>query len=622
MNGGSGADAQERLGRLWLVIALVGLVLGLRLFQMQIIQGAEYRLAAERNRSQLIYQNAPRGRIYDRSGLAVATNAPAFSLIFLPGKGREHEDLHPLAAELAKQLNQDEDEIHEKLQVAVREEAAVRLAENLPQQTMFRLSELKTVYPGVDLIVEARRYYPYGRFASHMLGYMGKMSPYEWKARKTKGYRVDARIGKMGLEKEFEKDLRGRDGGIRMEVDAQGRLKRMLEKLPWEAGSNVYLTIDVPTQKAADEGLRASLTGRGAVVAIDPRDGSVLALSSAPDFDPNALLSPDAEEVQRTIADLPGYNLATSGTYPPGSTFKPLVGLAILNEGKASPDETVFCPGYYDGLGARTFLCWEHKGHKRVAWLEGLAKSCDVYFYTMGRRLGGAKIEEYAKAFGLGRKTRLDLGSEKSGHMFGPETRKAAGRSWYEGDTLNQAIGQGELLVTPLQMAVATAAMANHGTVWRPRYIRKIEYADGSPDSVPVAEKYPGVNAKPESWRQLDMAMQLVISSGTGVQAKIPGLSVAGKTGTAQNPHGDDHAWFIAYAAKPGEPASIAVAVLVEHGQHGASAAVPIARKVILAHFDMEDPALPKPKPKADAAQPAPGPLPAPLPLMTPRGTM
>lgn len=608
---GSSAEAQERLDRLWLVIALAGLVLGLRLFQMQIIQGAEYKLAAERNRSQLIYQNAPRGRLYDRNGSPVATNAPAFSLIFLPGKGREHEDLNPLAQELAKELGQNAEELHEKLQQAVREEAAVRLAENLPQQTMFRLSELKTVYPGVDLIVEARRYYPYGRFASHLLGYMGKMSPREWREHRSKGYRVDARIGKMGLEKQFEKELRGVDGGIRMEVDAQGRLKRMLEKLPWEAGSNIHLTIDAAAQKAADEGLRASPTGRGAVVAIDPRNGEVLALSSAPDFDPNALLSPDAGEVKRVTADLPEYNLATSGTYPPGSTFKPLVGLAVLNEGKASPDENVFCPGYYDGLGARTFLCWEHKGHKRVAWLEGLAKSCDVYFYTMGRRVGGAAIERYAKLFGLGRKVRLDLGSEKAGHMFGPETRKAAGRDWYEGDTLNQAIGQGELLVTPLQMAVVAGALASRGSVWRPRYIRKIEYADGSPEKEGKPEKLGLVPAKEESWRQLDLAMQLVVSSGTGVQARIPGLVVGGKTGTAQNPHGDDHAWFIAYAARPGEPPSIALSVLVEHGQHGASAAVPIARRVILAHFGMDDPALPKPKAKP-GLQALPAPLGAP----------
>jgi penicillin-binding protein 2 len=618
---GPSAESTERLGRLWIVISLVGLGLGLRLFQMQIIQGAEYRLAAERNRSQLIHQNAPRGRIYDRGGLPVATNAPAFSLIFLPGKGREHEDLHPLAQELSKQLGQDAEELHDKLQQAVREEAAVRLAENLPTQTMFRLSELKTVYPGVDLIVEARRYYPYGRFASHLLGYMGKMSPREWKDRRSKGYRVDARIGKMGLEKLFENELRGQDGGIRMEVDAQGRLKRMLEKLPWEAGSNIHLTLDVATQKAADDGLRASVTGRGAVVAVDPRDGSVLALSSLPDFDPNSLLSPDAAEVQRTIAELPEYNLATAGTYPPGSTFKPLVGLAILNEGKATPEETVFCPGYYDGLGARTFLCWEHKGHKRVDWLQGLAKSCDVYFYTMGRRVGGAAIERYAKLFGLGHKVRLDLGGEKAGHMFGPEQRKAAGKEWYEGDTLNQAIGQGELLVTPLQMAVVSAAFANRGSVWRPHYIDRIEYADGRPDFVVKAEKLGLVPAKEEAWRQVDAAMQLVVSSGTGIQTKIPGLVIAGKTGTAQNPHGDDHAWFIAYAAKPGEPSSIAVAVLVEHGQHGASAAVPIARRVILAHFGMDDPALPKPKAKNTLDVPLAPPLPG-APALAPRRAM
>ncbi|MBI2789439.1 MAG: penicillin-binding protein 2 [Elusimicrobia bacterium] len=611
MNRG-GAVPQERLEILWYCIAAAGLVLGLRLAQMQLVQAAEWRLAAERNRSQMIHQNAPRGRIYDRNGVPVATNAPAFSLIFLPGKDRRRQDLKPLAEELARQLDRDPETLLESLEQAVREESAVRLAENLPTQTMFRLSELKTIYPGVDLIVEARRYYPFGRFASHLIGYMGKMGQKEWRERKPKGYRVDSRTGRLGLERIFEDELRGRDGGLRMEVDAQGRLKRVIDKIPFEAGSNVHLTIDSAVQRAADEGLRGTSTGRGGAVAIDPRNGDLLAMSSQPDFDPNAFLSTDPGEVQSTVVGLSEFNNAISGAYPPGSTFKPIVGLAALSEGRVKPDDSVFCPGHFE-LGGRTFLCWEHKGHKRVSWLMGLAQSCDVYFYTTGLKVGGAAIERFARDFGLGSLTKIPLKFEKGGHLFGPETRKKAGKSWYDGDTLNLAIGQGELTVTPLQMAIATGALANRGNVWRPRYIQKIVYADGRPDSVMNSELRQVVSAKKEAWDEVQHAMEVVVSSGTGGGARIPGLIVAGKTGTAQNPHGEDHAWFIVYAAKPGEPASIAIAVLVENGGHGGSTAAPVARKMILAHFGMEDPSAPR-RPAA-AAAPVPAPMPMPLPI-------
>lgn len=606
-----GAVPQERLEILWYCIAAAGLVLGLRLAQMQLVQAEEWRQAAERNRSQMIHQNAPRGRFYDRSGVPVATNAPAFSLIFLPGKDRRRQDLKPLADELARQLDRDPEKLLEDLEQAVREESAVRLAENLPTQTMFRLSELKTIYPGVDLIVEARRYYPFGRFASHLLGYMGKMGSTEWRKRKPMGYRVDSRTGRIGLENIFENELRGRDGGLRMEVDAQGRLKRVIDKIPFEAGSNVHLTIDAAVQRAADEGLRGTSTGRGGAVAIDPRNGDLLAMSSQPDFDPNAFLSTDPDEVKTTVSELSEFNNAISGAYPPGSTFKPIVGLAALSEGRVKPDDSVFCPGHFE-IGGRTFLCWEHKGHKTVSWLRGLAQSCDVYFYTAGLKAGGAAIERYARAFGLGAKTNIPLKNEKSGHLFGPETRKKAGKNWwYDGDTLNLAIGQGELTVTPLQMAIATAAMANRGSVWRPRYMQKIVYADGRPDYVQNPERLGVVPAKDEAWDQVQRAMEVVVTSGTGGGARIPGLTVAGKTGTAQNPHGEDHAWFIAYAARPGEPASIAIAVLVENGGHGGSTAAPVARKMILAHFGMTEPGA---KAAAPAA-PVPAPVPMPLPI-------
>ncbi|HEX4047034.1 MAG TPA: penicillin-binding transpeptidase domain-containing protein, partial [Elusimicrobiota bacterium] len=213
-----------------------------------------------------------------------------------------------------------------------------------------------------------------------------------------------------------------------------------------------------------------------------------------------------------------------------------------------------------------------------------------VYFYNVGLRTGGALIEKYAAEFGIGRKTNVALRGEKSGHLFGPETRRKAGKGWYDGDTLNLSIGQGELTVTPIQMAVVAAALANHGTVWRPHYIQKIVYEDGRPDFVQKPERVDQVVAKDSAWDLVQKAMEVTVSSGTGYPARVPGLIVAGKTGTAQNPHGRDDAWFIAYAARPGEPAAIAIAVLVANGGYGEVVAAPVAKKMILAAFGMPDP--------------------------------
>ncbi len=595
---------KDRLQGIWVIASLIGAALALRLVQLQIVDNVEYRMAAERNSSQIIYQTAPRGRIYDRDGDAIATNEPAFSLIYLPSKTKEKANLKPLAQELGRQLKKDPDEILARLEQAVQEDTAIRLAENLPPQTMFRLSELKTIYPGVDLIVEARRYYPYGRFASHLIGYMSRMDPRSWKRLKNDGYRVDSRIGRLGIESVFERELRGRDGGIRMQVDAQGRLKKELERIPWIAGSNIHLTIDRDIQKAADDALRTSKSGRGAAVVLDPGSGAILALSSAPDFDPNALLSTDPEAVKKTVADLPEFNNAISGTFSPGSMFKTIVGAAGLQTGRVDPKQTVYCPGYFY-LGRKMFHCWVYhaktgpRRHGAVDFLEALEHSCDVYFYTMGLKIGGPTIEKYERMFGLGQKTEIALRGEKSGHVFGPQTRAKAGRGWYDGDTVNLSIGQGELLVTPIQMAVVAAAIANGGTLWRPHYTDRIEYGQGRPDYQQQPEKLGQVELKPEVWDLIRQGMKLVVTGdgGTAHGANFPQLDVRGKTGTAQNSSGADHSWFMGYAGWPGKPPQIAFAVIVENGGESWEGGVPVAHKIIAAAFHLEE-SKPKPKPR------------------------
>jgi len=574
------AASYDRLRMLWVVFYCGVGVLGLRLIQLQVLRNVYYARVAERNRTQIIYQTAPRGRICDRRGEIVATSRPTFSLIYMPGKQQGRGDLAGLASDLASELGLDRDDLLDSLNDAWNEQSAVHLAESLPLKTMFKLSEIKTVYPGVDLVVEAQRYYPRGAFASHLLGYLGKLDRDGWKTLRALGYRIDSRVGRSGVEKIFERELRGTDGEIRMEVDAQGRIKRILGQVGWRPGGNVYLTIDARIQAAAEEALRNSPSKRGAAVVLNPRNGELLAFASVPDFDPNIFLLPAHDPSRTEGVRIPEFNLAISGTYAPASTFKIVTSAAMFNGNRVSPGDRIYCAGTFH-LGNKVIKCWQKKGHGYQDWLNGIANSCDVYFYQMGLRTGGDVIERYEKMFRLGEETKIGLFGEKAGRRFGPEERRRRGKPWYDGDTVNLAIGQGELLVTPIQMAGVIMALANRGTIWRPQFVRKIEYSDGRGTYEPKPEVMGRVDLRPEVWDLLQKGLERVVEAGTGAGVRIPGLLVAGKTGTAQNPHGDDHAWFVCYAARPGEPPAIAAAVLVQHGGHGASAAGPIARKII-----------------------------------------
>jgi len=593
----------ERLNMLLIAFYGGAALFGARLLHMQVIRNVYYSRAAESNRTQIIHQAAPRGRIYDRNGRVIATSRPTFSLIYLPGAEKAPEYLERLAGSLAKELHRKKEDLLSLLQQAQRLESAIHLAENLPLKPMFRLSELKTVFPGVDLVVEARRYYPEGAHGGHLLGYMGKMDKRSWRKLRSRGYRIDSWIGRSGLEKRFENVLRGIDGETRMEVNAQGSLKRKIGEVPWRQGSNLTLALDSRIQKAVEEALRVSPSKTGAAVVLDPRSGAVLAMASIPDFDPNLFLLPDWDEAKDALKDFPEFNRAISGTYAPGSTFKIIVGAAMLEEGKVAPSDTVFCPGRFR-LGRRTFRCWEKKGHRRVDWIAGLTHSCDVYFYKSGLRASGALIEDYSRRFHLGKKTGVILRGENAGNLFGPQARRERKRSWYEGDTVNLSIGQGELLATPVQMAVVIAAVANQGTLWRPHFTERIESSDGRVLYEQKPQELGRVELKPATWELIHQALVSVIKNGTGRRVNIPGLVVAGKTGTSQNPRGEDHAWFVAYAGREGEEPEIAVSVLVEHGGHGSSAAGPVARKALEAAFEIAS-GRPAPRPPAAPAIPA-----------------
>ncbi len=574
--------SQERLDLLWVLASSAALIFIVRLISLQVIGGSYYRELAEKNRTQVISQTAPRGRIYAADGEAIATSKPSFSLIYFPGQTKPGPELDRMARSLAGPLRADFEDLRRTITRAATRETPVRLAENLPSKVMLSLSELKAVYPGIDIIVEARRYYPFGAYLSHLVGYIGKMDSRDWaRLSGDKTYSMDSRLGKAGLEKMYEKELKGKDGGIYLEVDSRGKLNRVLESRKWSPGADIYLTIDSKAQAAAEEGLKKSVSGKGAVVALDPRTGAVLAFASMPDYDPNMFVMSGSEKEGLAAGEvLPEFNVALQGTYPPGSIFKVITSAAILESGRVDPSERVFCPGWYDA-GSRIFKCWEKKGHGNVDFIEGLAKSCDVYYYTMGQRAGALAIEKYERAFGLGRPSGISLPDERSGNVFGPSQRADKKSYWFIGDTLNLAIGQGETLVTPMQAADMIAAVANGGVLHRPYYVDRIVRGDGQVMKRSKPEITGEVRLKDSTWALIREGLHSVVDEGTGRAAQIKGAEVYGKTGTAQNPHGKDHAWFVSYATVNGEPSRVAVAVLVEHGEHGASAAAPIAKAVI-----------------------------------------
>jgi len=573
---------QARLDFIWTLSYGLTLLFLLRLVNLQILNTAHFREIAEKNRTQIIAQSAPRGRIFSFDETAIATSKPSFSLIYFPGQLKTGAETDRMAGALSRQLGADYESIKSNIYRATTREKPVRLAENLPPKAMLRLSELKAVYPGVDIIVEARRYYPFGAYLSHLVGYIGKMDPKEWAARSTdKKYSMDSRIGKAGLEKMYERELKGRDGGIFLEVDSRGRLNRVLESRKWAPGSDIFLTVDSKAQAAAEEGLEKSISGKGAVVALDPRNGAVLAFVSMPDYDPNQFVVSGAEKDKLAPGEiLPEFNVALQGSYPPGSIFKIITAAAILESGRVKPEETFFCPGYYDA-GSRVFKCWEKKGHNKVDFITGLTRSCDVYFYNASQRAGALAIEKYARAFRLGQPSGIALPEEKNGNVFGPGTRAAKKSYWFIGDTLNLAIGQGETLMTPIQAAGMIAAVANGGVFYRPYYVDRIVRGDGQTISLGKPEIMSRVKLKESTWALIKAGLHNVVQGGTGYMARIEGAEMYAKTGTAQNPQGKDHAWFVAYATVDGKPSRVAVAVLVEHGLHGASAAAPIAKAVI-----------------------------------------
>jgi len=585
---------RERVRWLYVLVVLAFLALITRLAFLQIFQGERYTFLSENNRIRLKRIAGTRGMIFDRQGQLLVDSRPSFDLIFTP---EDAEDATGTLSQLARYLGRDEKEL-----LAIFEANKERLAfeeltlgKDVDWPTVVAVETHQLDLPGITLRTRPRRNYAEGPKGAHILGYLGEIGSKQLKALKHQGYASGDEMGQYGLERRWENFLRGQSGGQQVEVDALGRRMRVLHEVPDVPGYTVHLTLDRELQETAF----AALQGKeGTVVALDVNSGAVLAMVSTPAFDPNVFArGVKAEEWRALIKDQlrPLNNRATQGQYPPGSTFKIIMAIAGLEEGVLQPESQISDPGFYF-FGNRQFRDWKKGGHGAVDLHRAIVESCDVYFYQLGTRLGIDKIAKWARAFGLGEKTGIALDDEKSGIV--PDTewkRKRFRQPWFPGETVSIAIGQGYLTVTPLQMANMTAAVANGGTLYRPWIVRKVESVTGAVIRQYGPEKIRSIAIKPETLERLHNGLADVVKlpSGTGGAARTNIVAIAGKTGTAQvvemkgaylkseqlSYFNRDHAWFVSYA--PVENPQIAVAVLVEHGGHGGSAAAPMAKKVI-----------------------------------------
>lgn len=569
-------------------VALTGFALViLGLLRLQVVHHEKYVLLSKENRVRLEIIRAPRGSIYDRNGELLADTAPSFSIVFRPFPVEStgslmlvrRADWTPRVAALT---GLDSTDVHERVAFANRSGQTALLRRDAPFAVLAAVEETRSELPGLEVQVEPLRHYAHGSLAAHLLGYAGEINQGELGDRAERGYHLGDLVGRTGVEKSYEDILRGRDGAEFVVVNAMGRRVARLSEGPRQPpvpGHDIVLTIDLKMQRALEEAMAG--VERGAAVALDPRDGSILGLVSRPAFDPNEFshgLSQARWDKLSGGGANPLLNRAIQGVYPPGSTFKVVTMTAALRAGVATAATRLDpCMGGYQ-FGSRWFACWNKGGHGSLDFIGALEQSCDVYFYQIGSKLGLTPLEEAARDFGLGDRTGLDLPQESRGlipSVAWYDKRWGAGK-WSRGLLLNLAIGQGELLLTPLQMALMMAEVAEGGHAIRPHLVQAVRGVEAFHPEKPAQA---GVIASPAVWEAVQKGLEAVVATGTGTAARIPGIRVAGKTGTAQNPHGKDHALFVCYA--PADQPTVALAFVVENSGHGGSIAAPLAARVL-----------------------------------------
>jgi len=588
----------HRLDALALVVVFVFVALISRLAYLQVVQGSYYERLADGNRIRLIPIMAPRGTFYDRNGVPLVSNRPGRTVSLVPISGPIPEAvIDKLAAILAINPAQ----IRAKIAQQDGSFEPIRVKTDIGPDTVAKIEERRSELPGVVIEIQPIRNYINNDLAAHLFGYVSEISDVELESRKDEGYRSGDIVGKFGLEKVYDKDIRGVDGGGQVEVDVTGRPVQVLGEKKPIPGNCLVLTIDARIQKAAedaiDERLQFLQTKLGninakaaAAVVINPNTGEILAMVSRPAFNPNLFAGGISTKDWKVINDNPFNpmdNKAISGEYPPGSTFKIVTGTAALELGKVKPEEKVLDAGHYrdKGNALGEVLGW-------ITFKTALSKSDNVYFYQMGERIGIDNLAKYARMFGLGAPTGINLPGEASGLVANREYKeKVYHEDWYLSETLDAAIGQGFQLVTPMQSAMVMSEIANGGHRYRPYLVSKTVSPDGETIKSFGPEEVGKIKISDSTLKLIRDALHDVALPGGTAAYVFDGfpIAIAGKTGTAENSHGDDHGWFVAYA--PFDDPRVVVAVIVEQGGFGADSAAPIARKILEAVFNVNQPA-------------------------------
>jgi penicillin-binding protein 2 len=553
--------------------------LSLRLFYLQIVRGSSYRKVSEQQRIHNTYERAPRGVIYSADNAVLAENEFSYVALFYPFEQRWIPSDESIS-ELNKILGRN---VKFAAGKKWRNGIFVKLADNITIEEMFKIKEKRLILKDISVIKRPHRIYYYSEVVSHIIGYISEMRAGEIEELSEQGYKIGDYIGRGGIEQFYDKYLQGTDGGWQTEVNAKGYKVKSFKYVPPKIGASVYSTVDLKLQKAAYDALKNSSTGRGAAVVLDTKTGAVKALVSCPGFDANKVGTKDFG-IYLKDKKLSLFNRSLQALYPPGSVFKIITFAAAVELLNVDAEKTTRCNGSFE-LGDSCYSCWYKPGHGEMNLISAMAQSCNIYFYQLGLKLGIKNLEKYAKKFYLGQKTGIDLPNEKRGFIPSPEWKKLKSKvSWLQGDTVILSIGQGALWVTPLQMAYIMSAVANRGIYHKPYIVDRVVDFNGNEVYKHVLECGGRTDLPDRTWDLLHKALLEAVENGTGRRSRLSGIKIAGKTGTAQNPHGKDHAWFISYA--PADSPEVAIAVIVENGGGGGLNAVPVGRKIHEAYFN------------------------------------
>ncbi|WP_029134766.1 penicillin-binding protein 2 [Sedimenticola selenatireducens] len=588
-----------------LIILLLLLLLILHLAKLQIIDHAHFTTLSRDNRVKVEPLPPTRGLIYDRNGVVLAQNLPTHSLEITPERVK---DLDWTLQELGKliSISDNDRKRFNRLKSHQRRFESIPIRVQLSDEEVARFAVNRHLFPGVDIQAKLLRDYPLKDVTAHILGYVGRINKRELQTIDNSSYSGTTHIGKNGIEKYYEETLHGKVGLQQVEINALGRVIRILESKPPEPGADLHLTLDSALQRVAIESFGEE---NGAAVAIDPQTGDILAMVSKPGFDPNLFVegisSADYNALQNS-EEKPLFNRAIRGQYPPGSTIKPFIGLGGLESGVITATRKNYCPGFFQLPNhSHKYRDWKKAGHGAVDIYDAIAQSCDVYYYDLAQQMGIDNLAEYLAPFGFGEKTGVDITGELGGLLPSREwKRRSKNQPWYPGETLITGIGQGYFLTTPLQLASATATLASGGSRLRPRIVKSIR-RNGEPDprDQPVSQQQQIARQSESHWDSIVEAMIQVTEGvrGTARLIRNEHYRIAGKTGTAQvftikqeekyeeeklEKKMRDHALFIAFA--PADAPRIAVAVIVENGGHGGSVAAPIA-KAIMDRYLLQD---------------------------------